>query len=122
MVDTARAGNGSCNLVKRGDSNLKAKVINALKKACEPAFTNCRFVLQPSTPLFHSPDSGNVGIAFRHDLITYSAVINKSDFSHLSLNFSYQEYKSTNVHETTFQSSDFKHLADGDELFKLAAH
>lgn len=44
VLEVARAGRGTYSFVEETD-NLKAKVINALKKATEPSLKNARFYL-----------------------------------------------------------------------------
>lgn len=55
-------------------------------KAQEDSLRNCKFAIN-SKPLVECPENGKLGEIFRHELVTYFALIKKSEFAQIKLIF-----------------------------------
>ena len=74
VKEVAKAGRGTFSFVDEKSDNLKGKVISALKKAVEPSLKNCKF--NYGANLLSSPDQGDVGEAFRNELVSQFLILN----------------------------------------------
>jgi len=73
--ESARAGKGTFSFIAE-DSNLKAKVIEALQRCLEPCYQDV--TIQWSNPLsvlFDAPSGAQIGQIYRHQVFNYYAVL-----------------------------------------------
>ena len=69
VKEVAKAGRGSYSFVdEKQASMLKSKVIQALSKAVEPSLKGCQFTYTQKDIILST--EGNIGEAFRHDLVS----------------------------------------------------
>ena len=109
---TAQAGNGSASFVTEND-NMNPIVIEALRKATEPSFTDGKAIFNKKVNFsFEVPSC--IGTAFRHSVTTYFAIMNEKDFDGLDLELKFEQTS------FKFANSEFVGI-DGDMIFKLAA-
>jgi len=72
--------------------------------------------------MLHTPNGGQIGEAFRHDIISEYFIVNQEVFSAIKLKFLCKEDPTTQQPiDLSFDLSDFRILEPGEHLFKLAA-
>ena len=87
VKEVAKAGRGSYSFVQESSDNLKGKVISALRKAVEPSLKGCSFLYSSKNTVLAAPDNGQIGEAFRNDIVTQYLILNAREFEELKLNF-----------------------------------
>eukprot|EP00347_Sterkiella_histriomuscorum_P002847 403366571 len=127
VQSVAKAGRGSCSLVPE-NSNLKSIVIQALTRAQDPSYSNCKVNYSSSSIIlannmnyiFNPQESGYE--LFANEMFISVSLMSKQDFESLKLKITSDKHQTNGKQlEKLYEASDFKRMDDGDELFKVAA-
>lgn len=81
--DAARAGKGTCSLVA-DSKDLRAQVVQALARAQEPQYSNCKVRFSPELTLPSNSMSADLSAGFeifRHDAFLAFGIVKESDFN-----------------------------------------
>jgi hypothetical protein len=79
VEEVAKAGCGSYSFVVDANDNLKAKVIEALRKALNPSLRGCKFTNQipGGKPVVVTPENGSLGEVFRNDHVQELLILSR---------------------------------------------
>ena len=124
VKEMAKAGKGRSYMIEDNDNSIQSKVIEALKHASAPAFTNIvvDWGVPQGTVLFQTPDSKHMEICFEGEPLTVQAIIKKEALASCSGKASISLYN-TSASKECQMTVDFDKdsLKENGYGFQLAA-
>lgn len=131
ITESAKNGKGQSYFVENDDeTEIKEQVIDALKKASEPALINCHFDFGTvaDSSMFNLSKSTKLNNLFKNELVQCFTVMSLDQFEYeMSCKFTCEYDPRTKNHVQEYFSKDaFRNFDDfgleDDSLFKLAAN
>jgi len=124
VQEVAKAARGSYSFVEDANDNLKAKVIEALRKAINPSLQGCKFsnnFAKIGAPAVVTPEDGHIGEAFRHDSVQELLILSRKQFDDLQVNFhSDHDPVTKGPIDIPITPDQFRILEPGTSLSKVA--
>ena len=123
VKETAKAGLGTSALIADNDPQIKAKIIQALKVASKPAFTDIKvsWGSNEDSLVFQCPKAPVSRNIYEEEAFDVYAILKKSDVSKSDLSVHMFNTFDQEEQTITLEFDPEKLIEGGDSIFKMAA-